>query len=41
MGAEGAALIRAHYRVEDLGRTFAALITRLLHRRDGGAVATG
>jgi glycosyltransferase involved in cell wall biosynthesis len=32
MGAEGAALIRAHYRVEDLGRTFAGLIEDVLQR---------
>jgi glycosyltransferase involved in cell wall biosynthesis len=30
MGSEGAALIRAHYRVEDLGRTFAGLIRGVL-----------
>jgi glycosyltransferase involved in cell wall biosynthesis len=41
MGAEGAALIRAHYRVEDLGRAFAGLIRNVLDRRDGGIQATG
>jgi glycosyltransferase involved in cell wall biosynthesis len=30
MGAAGAALIRAHYRVEDLGRTFSGLIRGVL-----------
>jgi glycosyltransferase involved in cell wall biosynthesis len=38
MGAEGAALIRSHYRVEDLGRTFAGLIREVLAPP---AVATG
>ncbi len=32
MGAEGAALIRAHYRVEDLGRQFTELIRDVLDR---------
>jgi glycosyltransferase involved in cell wall biosynthesis len=30
MGAAGAALIRAHYRVEDLGRTFSRLVRGVL-----------
>jgi glycosyltransferase involved in cell wall biosynthesis len=38
MGAQGAALIRSHYRVEDLGRTFAGLIRGVL---DPPAAATG
>ncbi|MGY2066014.1 glycosyltransferase family 4 protein [Blastococcus sp. SYSU DS0619] len=36
MGAAGAALIRAHYRVEDLGRTFSRLVRGVLPP-DGGA----
>ncbi|MGK5111500.1 MULTISPECIES: glycosyltransferase family 4 protein [unclassified Geodermatophilus] len=36
MGAGGAALIRAHYRVEDLGRTFAGLIDDVLQRAGRG-----
>ncbi|WP_448621625.1 glycosyltransferase family 4 protein [Geodermatophilus sp. URMC 65] len=40
MGAEGTALIRAHYRVEDLGRRFVGLIRDLLDR-PAGAGATG
>jgi len=32
MGAAGAALIRAHYRVEDLGRTFSRLVRGVLDR---------
>ncbi|MGY1704735.1 glycosyltransferase family 4 protein [Geodermatophilus sp. SYSU D00697] len=38
LGAAGAALIRAHYRVEALGRTFAGLIADVLQR--SGEVAT-
>jgi glycosyltransferase involved in cell wall biosynthesis len=37
MGAAGAALISAHYRVENLGRTFAGLVRGVL-TADGGAV---
>jgi hypothetical protein len=30
MGAAGAALVREHYRVEDLGRTFSRLVRGVL-----------